>query len=79
MVDAKDVADSAKTADYYLKRIKDLPSLMREKFAYLRNEAKSKRILILSIQDLCTLLDLEYKGNTILDYRMVYCTFIDAF
>ncbi|MCR5537169.1 MAG: hypothetical protein K6F05_07140 [Succinivibrio sp.] len=64
MANKKDPADLSKTAEYYLKRIKDLPSAMRDKLSYLQNEAASKRILMLSVQELCDLLELDYNKDS---------------
>lgn len=49
-----------KNAEYYIKRINNLPSRVKESIRDLKKEVAFSRILILSMQELCSRLDIEY-------------------
>lgn len=60
MVINKTKKQTLKTAEYYIDRIKDLPSLLRGKIRDLKQEVESHRLIILSLQELCAILELDY-------------------
>lgn len=64
MVNDKQKTQSFKTAEYYIDRIKDLPSLLREKIRDLKQEVESHRLIILSLQELCAILELDYTKDS---------------
>lgn len=72
-----------KNAEYYLKRINNLPSLVKDSIRVLKWEAAYSRIFALSMQDLCSKLDMEYtkedfEGNCKKNYAAM-TSFLECF